>query len=133
MARAQWEGVAEGVTADQLANPVLEAVDEGADEEDAEGAVKRAVVTLRRLLEVGPAASKTAERSVIDEAGCSQASVRRLVRRSIGKRVLIPRRKLCRTLPHSSRGVGSPDGGTRPSADLAPLELTGRARGLCMV
>lgn len=77
VARAQWEGVAEGITADQLANVPVEASKPARDEDDAGQKEKAAIKALRALLADGPVAAKTALDSVMDDTGCSKATVRR--------------------------------------------------------
>lgn len=76
VARAQWEGVAEGITADMLANTATESKPE--EEADPEpGHRDQAATLLRTLLAQGPASANAIEREIKAELGCSRATIRR--------------------------------------------------------
>lgn len=77
VARAQWEGAADGITADMLANPSVPSGGESPAEDAAPGQVDRAVDALREMLADGAVSAKVAEREVMAELECSQRTVRR--------------------------------------------------------
>lgn len=78
VARVEWLGPAEGLTADELA-----AVPEGRTRDTAADPIDHAIDGLRQVLADGPVPALEAEREVRDYASCSRATVRR-AREQIG-------------------------------------------------
>jgi hypothetical protein len=81
VARVQWDGVAEGVTADDLAMPPT------APNMEERDCVEQAAAVLRELLAAGPMPAQQVQRHVIDMVGCSQRTIER-ARKQVG---VIPR------------------------------------------
>lgn len=78
VSRAQWEGVAEGVTADMLANHAPDSPGKGDDDaEPKPGQVDLAADALRAMLAEGPVPGAKAEREIVAELECSDRTVRR--------------------------------------------------------
>lgn len=75
VAYAQWEGIAEGITADQLADVNAGQADEAP--EDKQTQMDAAEAALRRTLADGPVSARVAESEVVAEVGCSKRTVRR--------------------------------------------------------
>lgn len=80
VAKAQWEGVAEGVTADQLSN-VGQATRGGKSKEGRSRPVDLATEALKSLLADGPVMATEAEHDVIESSGCGARTVRRAFKR----------------------------------------------------
>jgi RecA-family ATPase len=128
VARVEWLGEADGVTADDLA-----AIPERQIPQDAEpDLIERAVTALRTMLESGPKSSKEAERDVIELTGASRRTFRR-ARERLGVQAIKTGKEWTlrlpenpkRAIPPTPRGAGilddSSSGNGATSAADPPL------------
>lgn len=75
--RVRWDGVADGVTADDLAAPTIPPTPEERDQ------VAQAATALRELLATGPMPTEQVEHKIKEQVGCSKRTIER-ARNAVG-------------------------------------------------